>query len=228
MISHEYKCVFIHIPKCAGTSIERVLGHFDNLNLDGRGLQDHRTVRMIEQPSLSLRTFSSRENACEYLRRIRHNFHTEPNPRNKYAVTKVQYSRYFKFTIVRNPWSRAYSCYNNIMHDAIHRKSLGITEDLSFRKFLQLYVGKGWLRPQTYWLKNFRGELPFDYIGYFETLSHDFKEICAAMHCTSITLPHKLKGPPGDYREQYDQDSIDLISRVYREEIALFGYSFER
>ena len=42
MISHKhkYKCIFIHIPKCAGTSIEKALGHFELYN--GRGRQDHR------------------------------------------------------------------------------------------------------------------------------------------------------------------------------------------
>ena len=29
MVSHKHKCIFIHIPKCAGTSIEEALGHFD-------------------------------------------------------------------------------------------------------------------------------------------------------------------------------------------------------
>ena len=30
MISNDYRCIFIHIPKCAGTSIEDALGHLDN------------------------------------------------------------------------------------------------------------------------------------------------------------------------------------------------------
>lgn len=73
MISHKYKCVFIHIPKCAGTSIESALGHLDNHV--GRGGQDHRTIRMIEKPLFTPRIFSSRENLYEVLRRIKHQYY---------------------------------------------------------------------------------------------------------------------------------------------------------
>ena len=39
MISHKHQCIFVHIPKCAGTSIASALGHLDNHT--GRGGQDH-------------------------------------------------------------------------------------------------------------------------------------------------------------------------------------------
>ena len=53
MISHNYKFIHIHIPKCAGTSIEKAFGHFDAHT--GKNAQDHRTLRMIEQPWLTFK-----------------------------------------------------------------------------------------------------------------------------------------------------------------------------
>ncbi len=58
MISHIHKCIFIHIPRTAGTSIESALGHLDNYK-GGRGRQDHRPIRMIEQPFPSKHVFTS-------------------------------------------------------------------------------------------------------------------------------------------------------------------------
>ena len=47
MISHRHRCIFIHIPKTAGTSIEERLA-------DGslRGRQDHRSIRNLENSLL--------------------------------------------------------------------------------------------------------------------------------------------------------------------------------
>ena len=97
MISHKYQCIFIHIPKCAGTSIETALGHFDNHV--GRGGQDHRSIRMIEQPFINLDIFASKENIHEFVNRMRHKYRKAFNPLNKLTVTKKQYESYYKFTV---------------------------------------------------------------------------------------------------------------------------------
>jgi hypothetical protein len=226
MISHKYGCIFIHIPKCAGTSIEASLGHFDNHV--GRGGQDHRIIRHLEKPCITPSSFSSAENILEVLRRLKQQyFSTVSNPRNRYTVTKSQYDSYFKFTIVRNPWARAFSLYGNIMQDEIHQKKLGITTRLSFNDFLQLYAGKGMLRPQTYWIKNFKGSIPLDYIGRFENILEDFQEICNYLNIPNVALPHKVKGNNNDYREYYNDESKKIIAKIYFDEIKMFGYSFD-
>lgn len=225
MISHKYKCIFIHIPKCAGTSIENALGHLDGHT--GRGGQDHRNIRRYEQPLLTKDTFLSYENIYEALRRIHlQYFGKVHNPNNKLTVTARQYRECYKFTIVRNPWERAFSWYKAVMRDEITKNNLRISGQLSFNDALRIFVGKGLLRPQTYWIKDFSGSIPLDYIGRFENLSNDFKKICNAMGAPNITLPHKLKGTKDDYRLYYNEKSKEYIKKIYKEEIELFDYSF--
>lgn len=225
MISHEHQCIFIHIPKCAGTSIERVLGHLDGHT--GRGGQDHRSIRMIENPVFRLATFSTIDNALELVRRARHRVARVSNARNKSSVTADQFERYFKFTFVRNPWARAYSWYSNVMRDEHLRLKRGLGIGTNFREFLVEFAGRDNLKPQTYWLKNFRGEMPLDFIGRFENLADDFQEVCKTLHLSQYELPHEIRGPGTDYRHHYDDVSQEIIERVYGEEIELFGYAFD-
>ncbi len=225
MISHKYKCIFIHIPKCAGTSIETALGHLDNHS--GRGGQDHRSIRMIENPLKTPYVFYSKENFIILLYSIYYKVRKLNNPKNKITVTKNQFNNYFKFAVVRNPWARAFSWYKNVMRDPIQQKKLKISGHISFNKFLHIYAGKGALRPQTYWIKNFKGKIPLDYIAFFETLSDDFQEVCKALQIDRLTLPHVLGSSDKYYQSHYDKDSINLIEKVYKEEIDTFNYTFE-
>ena len=81
MISHKYKFIHIHIPKCAGTSIEKVFGHLDGHI--GRNGQDHRTFRMIEQPYMTINAISSISNLKELLLRAMHKMIKKTNDADK-------------------------------------------------------------------------------------------------------------------------------------------------
>lgn len=224
MISHKYKCIFIHIPKCAGTSIEEVLGHFEPPVK--RGDQDHRSVRMIQKPILSSYKPFLKNNTTSLLQRLNYNRKEYSNPNNKLTLTKEQYNLYYKFTIVRNPWARAYSWYKNVINDEYKQKELNVSSEITFKNYLKLAAGKRHLRPQTYWLKDYSGKIPLDFIGRFESLNEDFEIVREKLNLPQLKLPHNLKGNTKDYRNYYDEECKKIIEEVYKEEIDIFNYRF--
>lgn len=214
MISHEHKFIFVHVPKCGGTSIEQAFGRFDPNGK--RSQQDHRTVRNMS-PGFHPGVLLTPNNLFEYSRRFRK--HQRPRP------TREQFDTYFKFAIVRDPWSRAYSWYRNYLRDPLHRKSDRPVPE--FEQFLRTQIGQGALRTQLHWLRGYDGGVSLDHIGRFEHLQQEFDHVCGRLGLEAFSLPHLLSGGGADHRAHYDRQSIDLVYRHYRREIRLFGFSYD-
>lgn len=226
MISHKYKCIFIHIPKCAGTSIEKALGHFKGHS--GRSGQDHRTIRMIEQPWFNISSIKSLSNIEELFRKIKHKTIYKTNSKNHISVTSSEFKKYFKFSVVRNPYARVYSWFRNVIRDDFHQKHYGISKDIEFYDYLSRFlVNTYMIRQQVYWLKNFEGKIELDYIGKFEEIDTVFKYISKSLAIDNIHFPHEKKSKHIDYRDVYDHKSIDLVTKYYKDDLTFFNYSFD-
>ena len=226
MISHKHKFIHIHIPKCAGTTIEKVFGHFDGHT--GRNGQDHRSIRMIQQPWLTRNSISSISNFRELIRRARHKSINKTNFNNHQQVTREQFETYFKFTIVRNPYSRIVSWYRSLIRDQVLLNYLKISSDIELKDYLKKFLHKSYmLKQQVYWLQNFDGKIDLDYIGKFENLESVFHKISKKFSLKNFHFPHEKKSNKIDYRKYYDDEIIDLVTKYYKDDLKTFDYKFD-
>jgi hypothetical protein len=226
MISDKFRCIFIHIPKNAGTSIEsKICSEEETENL----LPDHRTILDLEplSPAKLLRLYKT-DQIYSMARRAKY-FGQKNKIGTFYKPTSwLRYKNYYKFTVVRNPWSRTYSWYRNVINDINHRKRYKVSHDCSFHDFVKYHLeNQHALRTQFYWLHDSRGSIPMDFVGRFENLQTDFSKIAETIGLKNAELPkERYTGESASYIEAFNDQTKDIIWKRYEKEIKYFGFEF--
>lgn len=148
--------------------------------------------------------------------------------------------RFFKFSFVRNPWSRLFSAYSFLTQgNGTNRRdkdfaatylSMGFEtfvtalEHPAFRREVLSYDH---FRPQSYWI-NLPGKdaHAMDFLGRFERLDEDMREIAERLSL-DIGPPKRTRASAhGDYRDAYSQKTRRVVEDIYAGDIAAFGYEF--
>lgn len=215
MISHTYKCVFIHIPKSAGTSIGTKLGIYAD---EGKNPQDHRSLRQVMPLSPAAFQISDKTKLRDLYIRFRAKL------QGRSFLSQEAYQSYFKFTFVRNPWARVHSWHRNVMNDPNHLKTYKVPADASLDWFIKnrLYT----VQPQLEFIRDWEGNIPLDFIGRFENLHEDFGHVCKKLGISDYTLPERVRIGAPLYIPEYSEENIDIVSKAFKEEIDYFGFQF--
>jgi hypothetical protein len=240
MVSHKHKCIFIHIPKTAGMSIEdsfiRSLGlKFYNGQCPPL-LLSYNQDNEIGPPSLAHLLPE------DY---VKHNY-----------LSEELFEDYFKFSFIRNPWARSVSIYRYFKYHRI----------LSFENFMKYRFPYLWeerydfLMPQYDFLFDEKGRQKVDFIGKFENLSEDFELVRKKVNFSLEDLEHINKPPKphnwysrwnrrfiytelkerpylikhlnlvnpihGNYKKFYTTKAKDLVDSYYELDIKNFDYIF--
>ncbi|MCE2788484.1 MAG: sulfotransferase family protein [Saprospiraceae bacterium] len=170
-------------------------------------------------------------------------FHFPHTLLNQVQLTDEQES-YFKFTFVRNPWSRLFSWYsmimieerNSIFYDYIRKNApsfsaflhcIDIIDDTVPEPFESVVPNiKCIAFNQLDYITKPDGKLGTDFIGRFEHLGEDFKYICDKMNIPNRPLPRLKQFTQGDYRKAYTNNDIEKVYSMYKKDIEYFKYTF--
>lgn len=189
IVSDEYKYIFLHVPKNAGTSIKEVLK--------------------------------------EKHMGIQHGVHTSAVKAQR-LLGKIQFDDYFKFAVVRNPYSRVVSWYNHLLRESESGlKKENIIKPLSFKSYVlnqtQIYKHKD-LQEIGLWQTQFDflsidGELMVNRLMRYEHLDTEF------VICFDDVLPHlKNWGVGDDYMRFYDDELKEIVYDRFKIDFEVFRY----
>lgn len=190
------ECIFVHIPKAAGISINKAL--FDNY---GGGHKIAQKYKRIFGP--------------------------------------LVFKKYYKFTFVRDPYTRLLSAYKFLKKGGFHlndRETVWAEENLSefrsFDDFVRNWINERsiWsymhFKPQYYFVCDNNSNLMVDFVGKFENIEVDFEKVCQQLNVENRLQHHnKTTRENEDWKSYYSDYSLKKVAEIYRKDFEIFNYS---
>ncbi len=198
---------FVDIPRTSSTAIHAELGKNFGIAYGKRNVieKNHRTFQIFSDhnPAMKMRELLGPE----------------------------IWGELFTFTMVRNPWDRAYSMYNYRL-----RKEKSIPENLSFEDYIfaleqrdpTLFSYRGHYYSASDYLLDKEGRFLVSYVAKYENRKRDLSHIAKQIGITKLgslrVQQAALKGE--SYRVAYDEKTAEIIEKIYAKDVELFDYQF--
>jgi hypothetical protein len=220
-ISYNFKTIFVHIPKAAGTSIEKYLGMgsikelFSYKPVKETGLIYDDTLLTLAQQN-ELANVTPQHIRAEILQQI---------------LPSEVFNSFWKFTVARHPYTKMLSEYSYVNKEHIPKliefKGLSFTAFLSkafaLEEDLQVSLFDNHLASQKSFIVNDNGDLLVDSLFKFEEL-----EACivALQERTkaSATFPHSRQTTSSADLSLLSDESKELIYQKFKEDFDFFSY----
>ena len=136
-----------------------------------------------------------------------------------------QFTSYFKFAFVRNPFDRfvSYCAFATSREGSFDRDPQGVMRHFLFTAPPLHHMV---FQPQHSFVIGRDGEILADYLGRVEEMQSSYDAICDRIGIASSPLGQVNSSRRGDYRQYYNQQLIDGVARIYARDLELFGYKF--
>ncbi len=204
MVSHQHRCIFVHIPKTAGNSINQIFG------VDW---QDHKDLARYER-ELGLGIFTNYFKFA-IVRNPWDRLLSDYNYQKKKSRPKESKLFLFKETgeprtfrewlevALRDPHRYPPGKWGGEVSESIHRWS-----------------------PQVDWI-SLNGRIAVDRVLRIENLAQDIRGVYETLGLPCKRLPRRNSRFHWSYSHYYDDASRDLVATYYADDIKAFGYQFE-
>ena len=205
IISALHKYIFVAIPKTGTHSVRQALrAHM--------GPQDMEQVRLFVEKKFPI----------PGLAQIRHGHLSLAQVR--FYLLPEEWDGFFKFAFVRNPFDRFVSYCAFITRKGGHFER---DPKMVMRHFI---ANPPWqhilFQPQHSFVTDNAGNLLTDMVGRVEDMQKSYDEIAARIGIPTATLERVNASRRQNYRDYYDQELIDRVSKLYAHDLELFGYEF--
>ena len=164
-----------------------------------------------------------------------------------------RYKNYYRFSFVRDPWDRLFSCYRNKIYDPprfFSKSNPYHNEKGEFKDFIRRYGDIGFRNMQFEDFVNFVVKIPdhlcdphflpqhyffeiekLDFLGRFENFQSDIctvlKKVAPGFDADHIISEKRQSSSPASYKDAYNDKTRALVAEKYEKDIQLFGYTWD-
>lgn len=215
-ISYTHKIIFIHVPKCAGTSIETILQTGKEENFFTTGLPSS-SITLLPQEKFTDREYR----LCASKNRQHYTYRELAKilPQNVLNSFK-------KISVVRNPYDRLVSDYH--FYDGAlkcHKDFEEFVKNvLNLEEYKRVWLYDGHLETQTSFLINEQGNFnSIDKIFKFENLDECF-EYLSTITGKLEKVRARVTTNRKPWEEYYTPELKELVYNFYKEDFINFNY----
>ena len=212
IINHKHKFIFVHVPKCAGTSVARALYPYSDKYDTFLGCHPDAKEEIQKEDGFII---------CK---------HSKAGDIKTYT-TPERWNEYFKFSFVRNPLKRIVSLYNwwHKTSGDFDPQKKEIICNLSFKEFVfSDYTGPSQLsyltsKPTKDIFVADKNRIELYFIGRQESLHKDFAYICGLLDLPLLNLErHNESRSSKPYKDYHDKETRRETKKKYHEDFECF------
>lgn len=198
---HELGCVFLHVPKAAGTSLRKSVYHSKSYHI----------------PAIRYKAI----NPMEFENYFKFCFVRNPWDRILSAYEYLKIRCHADMAFPDHRWAASNLTMNKDFPDFVLSLDRG-----DVRKRIKKYIH---FRDQLDWIcdSDQSRTILVDFVGRYETIQIDYEKLGQVLNLPK-SLPVERKNPNRkDYRQVYSAKMVDIVAEMYAEDISRLGYSFE-
>lgn len=206
IISHTHKLLFVAIPKTATHAIRFALRpHLAEDDLEQVGLFVKKKMPFQEISELGHGHIKCTEIAS--------------------VLGPEIWNSYYKFAIVRNPFDRfiSYCAFMNVNNPKFEDNPTPYLYNALLNKQTHKHI---LFTPQSDFVCNESGELMIDFAGKYEELQKSYDMVCEQTGIESTSLDTINTSKHKAYKEYYNEELIELVTKHYYKDFINFNYSF--